>query len=183
MTRYPALRAVALAAASVTLSFAAMAQMTPNDARAGKDRIQADYKAARATCDSLAGNAKDICVAEAKGKEKVALAELEHGRTGKPADATKVAVARADAVYEVAKERCDDKAGNDKDVCVKDAKAAHTRAQADAKAARKSAEARSDAAGDKRDADYKAAVERCDALAGDAKTSCVNAAKAQFGKG
>lgn len=31
-------------------------------------------------------------------------------------------------------------------------------------------------------ADYKVAVEKCDALAGDAKTSCVAAAKTKFGK-
>ena len=36
--------------------------------------------------------------------------------------------------YEVAKERCDDLKGNDKDACVKDAKAAEARAKADAKA-------------------------------------------------
>ena len=35
---------------------------------------------------------------------------------------------KAEAEYEVAKERCDDLAGNAKDVCVKDAKAAHERA-------------------------------------------------------
>jgi hypothetical protein len=34
----------------------------------------------------------------------------------------------------VAKEKCDDKAGNEKDVCVKEAKAALVRAKADAKA-------------------------------------------------
>ena len=43
-------------------------------------------------------------------------------------------------------------------------------------------EARKDAAVDKRDADYKVAVEKCDALAGDPKTSCMNAAKAKYGK-
>ena len=33
-------------------------------------------------------------------------------------------MAKADATYEVAKERCDDLSGNAKDVCKKDAKAA-----------------------------------------------------------
>jgi hypothetical protein len=33
-----------------------------------------------------------------------------------------------------------------------------------------------------KDADYKVAIEKCDALAGDAKASCVAAAKAKFGK-
>ena len=43
-------------------------------------------------------------------------------------------------------------------------------------------EARKDAAEDKRDADYKVAAEKCDALAGDPKTGCMNAAKAKYGK-
>ena len=57
--------------------------------------------------------------------------------SGKPsAKATrKVADARADAAYDVAKEKCDDLKGNDKDVCEKDAKAARVKAKEDAKVA------------------------------------------------
>jgi hypothetical protein len=98
------------------------------------------------------------------------------------ANQEKLAKARADAAYEVAEEKCDDLAGNPKDVCVKDAKAARTRTLADAKAARQSSEARGEAADDKREAAYKAEAERCDALAGDAKSGCIAAAKARFGK-
>jgi len=39
-----------------------------------------------------------------------------------------------------------------------------------------------DAAGDKRDADYKIATEKCDSLAGDAKSACISAAKSKYGK-
>ena len=42
-------------------------------------------------------------------------------------------------------------------------------------------EARKDASDDKREADYKVALERCDSRAGDAKASCVSAAKSRFG--
>lgn len=105
---------------------------------AQQDRIKADYKAARAACDKMSGNAKDICVEQAKGDEKVAEAQLQYQRSGKPADATKVALAQAEAAYEVAKERCDDLKGADKDACIKDAKAAEARAKADAKAMDKS---------------------------------------------
>jgi len=148
----------------------------------GKDRIATTYKSDKAACDGLAGNAKDICTEEAKGREKVARAELEYSHTGKPADQNKVAVAKSDAAYAVAKEKCDDLAGNPKDVCVKEAKAAHTRGLADAKAGKVMAEARKDASEDKRDADYKVAAEKCDALAGDAKSTCMGQAKARFGK-
>jgi hypothetical protein len=150
--------------------------------KASKDSISAAYKADKKACDSLSGNAKDICMEEAKGKEKVAKAEAEYAYTGKPKDQNAIAVAKADAAYGVAKEKCDDLAGNPKDVCVKEAKAQHTRGVADAKATKVSAEARRDANADKRDADYKVAAEKCEALAGDAKTACMNEAKARFGK-
>ena len=38
---------------------------------------EAQYKTDKAACDALNGNAKDICMEEAKGKEKVAKAEAE----------------------------------------------------------------------------------------------------------
>jgi uncharacterized membrane protein YqiK len=111
-------------------------------------------------------------------------------------------VAKAEADHEVATERCDDKAGNEKDICVKEAKAAKFHiisdadaqlktAQANAEATEKtgeaksdakkdSAEARQDAASEKSDADYSVAFEKCDKLAGDAKDRCVSAEKKRF---
>ena len=156
--------------------------MVAADYKAAKDHISAEYKAAKAACDSLAGNAKDICVAEAKGKERVAEAELVHNRSGKPSDAYTLAIVMAEVAYDVAKERCDDKAGNDKDVCVTQAKATLTKAKADVKANEKTSDVRTDASEDKRDADYKVAIEKCDSLAGSAKSDCVSAAKVRFGK-
>ena len=102
-------------------------------------------------------------------------------------------IAHAQANYNVAIEKCDDLAGNRKDVCVKEAKAGLVKGKANAKvdrvaadtnraAATKQAEARKDASADKRDAEYKVAIEKCDALAGPAKDACVSNAKAQFGK-
>jgi hypothetical protein len=82
----------------------------------------------------------------------------------------------------VAKERCDDVAGNVKDVCVKQAEATHTSALADAKMGQQISAARTDAAEEKRDADYKVELEKCDASTGEAKSQCVAAAKTKFGK-
>jgi len=173
--------ALALAALlAATGSYAAT--MTKADYAAGKDRISANYKADKATCDNFSGNAKDICVEQAKGKESVARAELEANYTGKPEDFNKIDVAKADANYAVSKEMCDDKGGNAKDVCVTEAKATHTKALADAKLSRKVGEARKDAIDDKRDADYKVAAEKCETLSGDAKASCISDAKARFNK-
>jgi len=175
-------QAALLATALLALSPSHAATMGKADYQAGKDRIGADYKADSAACASFSANAKDICVQEAKAKDRVARAELEFGYTGKAADGTKVRVVKAESAYAVAKEKCDDLSGNDKDVCVKTAKATEVKALADAKMGKEIGEARKDAAADKLDADYRVAIEKCDALAGDAKGACVSAAKVKFGK-
>ena len=150
--------------------------------KGAKTHISADYKAAVAACKSMTGNAKDICKEEAEAKQKVAKAELEYSYTNKPADQAKIAKVKAETTYDVAKEKCDYQAGNAKDVCVKEAKAMRVKALSDAQMKKTVGEARKDGADDKRDADYKVAAEKCDAMTGDAKASCITAAKAKFGK-
>lgn len=181
-------------AACMLLGTSAMAQpMSSTDFSAGETRIKSDYKVDKKACDALAGNAKDVCVAGAKGKEEVALAELDNSY--KPTQKTQynVSVAKAKATYDVAKEKCDDLSGNPKDVCEKEAKAALTTGKADATVQMKTAatntnaksenkEVRADAAADKRAAQLKVAEEKCDALASTAKDTCLSAAKANFGK-
>jgi len=182
MNKIPVLKQALVVCALLALPLAHAAPMAKADYTAAKANIGADFKADKAICASLAANAKDICIEQAKAKEKVARAELEHAYTGKPKDQNKLAVVKAESAYAVAKEKCDDLKGNDKDVCVKQAKAVEVKALADAKAGQQIGEAKSDAAQDKRDADYKVAVAKCDALAGDAKSACGAAAKAKFGK-
>ena len=153
----------------------------------------AQYKVDKEACSSLTANAKDICIAQAKGKDNIAKADADAAYTNTPKARESARVAHAQAGYDVAIERCDDLAGNGKDVCVKEAKAGLVKGKADAKVDRvttdartesavKQAEVRTEANADKRDADYKVAIEKCDALAGAAKDSCVGNAKAQFGK-
>src|SRR5512141_455688 len=153
----------------------------------------AQYKIDKDACSSLSGNAKDICVAEAKGKASVAKAEADAAYKHTPKARENARIAHAQASYNVALEKCDDLAGNRKDVCVKEAKSELVKGKANAKvdrvaadtskeAATKQADARKDASADKRDAEYKVAIEKCDALAGSAKDACVSNAKAQFGK-
>ena len=170
--------------------------MTPAEHKAAKDRISADYKMDKKACDAMKDNAKDICVKEAKGKEDIAKAELESQYKPSAKNTQKVAEARAEAAYEVAKEKCDDLKGNEKDVCEKDAKAAQVKGKEDAKvaaaqakpadtAAEKNAavaEARKDANAEKNDANYKASKERCDAMSGDAKSKCVDDMKRMYNK-
>lgn len=195
--------AAAIGLAFGTAAFAS-ATMSKADHKSAKGAITADYKSAKAGCGPLAGNGKDICMAEARGREKVALAELQ--ATYEPSEKARydVRLAKAEAAHAVAKEKCDERTGNAKDVCRKEAASAHTAATADAKAQMKTTEAhnasaitsgkagakadkqiaevRKDAAVDKRDAEYAVAKEKCDALAGDPKDLCVKDAKARYGK-
>jgi hypothetical protein len=196
-----------LIAAAVSLAFGASAMansMTKTEYQAAKKNIAADYKTAKTGCDPLLANVKDICMAEAKGRENVALAEL--AATYKPSQKARydTRIAKAQADYSVAKEKCDDKAGNEKDVCVKQADAALIAAKADAKTILKTADAnkaagekstkaheqankqiaevRKDAVVEKRDAEYAVAKEKCDALSGNPKEACITEAKARYSK-
>jgi hypothetical protein len=153
-----------------------------NDDKAARERIDGTYKADTTACAKLSGNAKDVCIAEAVGKRNVARAELDAAHHDTPRTRAKLAEEKAEATYKVAKERCDDLAGNPKDVCVADANAQYERAKADAKAQERIGKARSEARADARDAEYKAAKERCDSYAGDAKDRCVSDLKARYGK-
>jgi hypothetical protein len=152
-------------------SGAARGQHEQRRLQGAKDRIEAEYKAQKDSCDKLKDNAKDVCREEAEGQGEGRPCRTRVQRTGDPKDSAKLAMAKADAAYEVAKERCDDRSGNDKDVCVKEAKANHTKATADAKANKKVAEVRKDAADDKRNASYNLAKEKCDALSATASRS------------
>jgi hypothetical protein len=163
---------------------------TRADYDAAVKKANADYKTAKEKCEALKGNAEDVCSKEAKGAEKVAKAEAEAARDGTDRARMKAAKVKADADYDVAKEKCDDLKGNDKDVCRKEAKAAHTQAATSVDvrkaqatgSAKEVAEARHDASKDRTDANYKAAKEKCDALSGNSKDKCEADVKTKYGK-
>jgi hypothetical protein len=185
-----------LAGPSLAQTYSSKSTSTPmskDSYTAAKTSADAQYKIDKDACASLNGNAKDICVAEAKGRDNVAKAEAEAAYANTPKARESARVAHAQASYDVAIEKCDDLAGNGKDVCVKEAKAGLVKGKADAKvdrvavetrhdAAAKQAEARNEASDAKRDADYKVAIEKCDEFAGPAKDSCVGSAKVKYGK-
>jgi hypothetical protein len=198
---------ITLIAAALALGFAAGAiaqSMSKIDHKTAEEKIESDYKSAKTGCSSLAGNAKNICMAEAKGKESVAKAELEAAYKPSPKAHYEARVAKADADFKVAKEKCNDKGGNIKDVCVKEADAAFTSAKADAKVQEKTTDAttkanektveartdanktvndaRKDATDDKTDAQYTVAKEKCNAFADAAKDLCLEDTKAKFGR-
>jgi len=87
---------------------------------------------AKEKCDDFSGNAKDVCMKEAKANHVRATADAKVDRVAADSQNTaaeKTAEARKDATedkrdaeYKVAIEKCDSLAGTSKDTCVRDAK-------------------------------------------------------------
>jgi hypothetical protein len=82
---------------------------------------EANYDVDKARCDAQTGNAKDVCVKQAKATKVAALADAKADK--------KVIEARSNAredkriaEYKVAAEKCDAFAGSAKDTCVSAAK-------------------------------------------------------------
>jgi len=147
-----------------------------------RDTAASNYKVARARCDSLSGNPHDVCEAEAKAERVRTEEEASAAYKNTLKAYTQARMRIADANHARDKARCGGLAGNDRDVCIKQAKATLVAAQADATADRKMIEARSNAREDKLTAEYRVALQKCDAFAGAAKDQCVQAAKTAYGK-
>ena len=91
------LMACAVAAA---LGFSGMGfALSKEERKFEQERIESNFKAARDRCRSLSGNAKDICMAEATGAQKVAKADLEARDKGTPKAQENARVVRAEAEY------------------------------------------------------------------------------------
>jgi len=88
------------------------------------------------------------------------------------------AVQKVSADYKTASAKCDAMKGNDKDICMAEAKLARARGESQAVAQHENSEsARSHAREKVADADYDLAKEKCDARSGADKDSCVDNAK------
>lgn len=107
--------------------------MSRADAKAAEDRIESQARADKKACDAMTGNAEDVCEAEAKAKEKVAKAELKHQQTNNPRDRVRLEEIRAEAAYEVAKEKCEDMPAANQAQCKREAKDVERAARAEAR--------------------------------------------------
>lgn len=124
-----------LAVTSLSFSAGAMAQdMSNSEYKAAEKNILAEHKSAKINCASFAGNTRDICMAEAKGKRNVATTELKTRYKPSRKSDYQISVAKAQADFAVAREKCDDRAGKVRAACVKEAKTVLARAKSDAKA-------------------------------------------------
>ncbi|MFH1815083.1 MAG: hypothetical protein ABIF28_13115 [Pseudomonadota bacterium] len=144
-------------------------------------RIASTFTHARAVCDELTSNTKDICVEEARAVQAVAHAELAFRRSGHVADAATVPVVRAEAAYAVARERCDEQVGADKARCLAVAKAAQASALADARGAAGGRVAQTPV-NTRRDAEYQRSVAKCEAMASDTRSHCLTTVRKNAGR-
>jgi hypothetical protein len=77
----------------------------------------ADYAVAKAKCGAQTGNAKDVCVKEAKAMQTKAVVDAKSSKKiGEVKSEAKDD--KSDADYKVAIEKCDALAGPDKEACV-----------------------------------------------------------------
>jgi hypothetical protein len=178
----PLMALSAIAAALLMSTSAQAGTLTKAEMDSQKAQIDRTHDSDKSACGRLANNAKDVCLEEAMARQKVGHAELVYRDSNAIADFRKLSTVQAETAYAVAKEKCDDRSGNAKDVCVQEAKAVETKALADVKLAHAMGVARYDATAEKREANHKVAVEKCDAMAGDAKTKCLDSANAMYGK-
>ena len=189
------LKLTALSAAiALAMSASAMGDgISEAQYRSAGQSISARHISDQTTCEALAGNRKDVCNAEAIGRANVAKAELELSYGDSDKHRYDVRIAKADAAYTIANEKCDDLAGNAQDVCRKEAQSAQVAAKAEAERAQTTAAANAtaseattaadkQAAMEKRNAAYAVAKEKCDSLANDAKVTCILEAKARYGQ-
>ena len=170
------------ASIAVTAHASAAAPEAKATYAAANDTAAAEFKIARAKCDSLTDNKKDVCIAEAKAARVFTEAHAKAEYKNTVSARTTATKDIADANYDVEKAKCGSQTGNAKDVCIKAAQVNKVAAVSNAKADKKVVEARTDARDDKNTAEYKLAVEKCDSSTGAAKDACVAAAKKQFGK-
>jgi hypothetical protein len=105
--------------------YSAETAMNKDAYKAAQQRIEAQAKAQRKACGRLKDNAKDVCEVQAKGWEKVAKAQLETRYQPGPEAEKEAKFARAEADYDVAKQRCKALKDRAQDPCV--ARAKHDR--------------------------------------------------------
>jgi len=97
---------------------------------AARERIGATSKVALGQCEALVGSGRTVCIKEARGREKIALAELDQQRNPSDANARRLAETRVTVHYEIAVEKCNDRQGGDKAECLSRASAEESKARA-----------------------------------------------------
>lgn len=142
------------------------------------DTTAATYKSDMAKCNSMKGSAKAVCTEEARSARAHAMATAAADGKKSQSEINKARIAAVEADYGLARARCEEKSGDDKDDCLDAARKAHASSIADVRAGREwtSTMGRSAAgttatgAGEVRDA---RAISKCEQMTGDSKAACL----------
>jgi hypothetical protein len=89
-----------------------------------EQKIEAIARSERKACETRKGRVADLCSKEAKARERIALAELEAQYRPSPDSWQEARNVKADAEYDVAREKCKDLKGSTRDRCIATAKSA-----------------------------------------------------------
>jgi hypothetical protein len=116
--------ALALAGSTWAAASKAPAPMDEATYEAARARIAADARAQRRACSRWQGHARDLCRAQARGRETTARAELQARYQPGPEAHQALKNARAEARYALARVRCDELKGKAEDRCREEAKGA-----------------------------------------------------------
>ena len=185
---------IALPAAALSLACMAAhaVPMTREAHRAQELRIEVEYDSAQARCRQQQGNARDVCMERVRGLRDIQQAELALEFEPTVANAEKVRVAKAQALYAVSLQQCKPLDGSARGVCRKDAKTVLAAAKAEARLQMDvvAQQMKSDSVVRERtereekvaDTQFNAARERCEALPGDGRDMCLQDVRRRFGK-
>ena len=157
--------ALVLAASASALFAATPAYAQDASYKSLTDKATADYKQAKAACDSQSGNAKKVCMEEAKVARAKADSDAVAQYRNTPRELGKARKDVANAEYDLAKAKCGDRTGADKTTCMNDAKAAKTASLADANTGARD--------GTNVAQNPPATKENCDAMDATAKAACM----------
>ena len=138
----------------------------------------ADYKSAMAKCNSMKGSAKTVCTEEARAARAHAVATAAAEGKKSQSEINKARISAVEADYGVARARCAEKTGGDKDDCLAAARKAHASSIADVRAGREwtstmgraGAGTTATGAGEVKDAK---AMSMCEKMTGDSKAACL----------
>jgi hypothetical protein len=180
-----------LALCGCSLAFAApQGEISKDEYKTQRARIQDRYATNKDRCSRLDGHARDLCKVQARAEYDIARAELRTRYEPSPAHQEKAELAKGEASYRIAHEKCGDLDGSARKVCEQDARAGWTAARAEARANRTAGEkgpnteqtlhAREKARETATQARYDAQRARCRTLSGDSKDTCIADAKKQF---
>lgn len=101
--------------------------MSPDIHQGLKRDVEAATRLALAECRDQAGVDREVCKAEARAAERVALADLAARYHGTHAAQEEAVAARAKASFDVAKVRCTAKSADARVDCLRQARAERTR--------------------------------------------------------